>query len=117
MGYKGKRMAFENRRYLIIPASEVTNVDFNQVMETSTDTCRYSVDGTKTFVKYNVVIYDTDQVNTSIDPETGLETTTTIPAGVYGRPSIYNEAYPEHTHAEILQILSGTEWTTPIEMV
>jgi hypothetical protein len=109
-------MAFENRRYLIIPTSEVANVDFNQVMETSADTCRYSVDGSKTFVKYDVVIYDTDQVTTSIDPETGSEITSTIPAGTYGRPSIYNDSFPEYTHAEILQILSGSEWTAPIQM-
>ena len=109
-------MAFENRRYLIIPASEVNNVDFNQVMETSAETCRYSLDGTKTFVKYDVVVLETDHVTTSVDPETGEESTSTMPAGVYGRPvSIYNEAYPEHTHSEILEILAGPEWTAPVD--
>lgn len=109
-------MAFENRRYLIIPASEVNNVDFNQVMETSAETCRYSVDGTKTFVKYDVTVLTEDYTTTSFDPETGEEVITTVPAGTYGRPaSIYNETYPEHTHSEILEILSGPEWTAPVD--
>lgn len=45
-------MAFENRKYVIIPTSEISSVDFAEVLETSADTCRYSVDGTETFVKY-----------------------------------------------------------------
>ena len=45
-------MAYENRQYLIIPTSELPNVDFSVVMETSADTVRKSVDQTKTFVKW-----------------------------------------------------------------
>jgi len=42
------------RTYCIIDASEVSSVDFNQVLETSADTLRYNVNpaGTKTFVKF-----------------------------------------------------------------
>ena len=40
------------RNYVIIDASEVSSVDFNQVLETSADTLRYSLDGSQTFVKY-----------------------------------------------------------------
>lgn len=40
------------RTYVIINASEVSSVNFNQVLETSADTLRYSLDGTKTFVKF-----------------------------------------------------------------
>lgn len=38
--------------YVIIDASEVSSVDFNQVQETSADTLRYSLDNSKTFVKF-----------------------------------------------------------------
>jgi hypothetical protein len=70
------------RTYVIIDASEVGNVDFNQVEETSADTLRYSVDGTKTFVKFEG---DT-------------------PSFLIGEP--------QYDHAEILTILSGAEWTS-----
>ena len=46
--------AFDNRHYVIISSSDVPNIDFTQVMETSADTLRFSVDGTLTFVKYEV---------------------------------------------------------------
>lgn len=42
-----------SRNYVIINANEVDSVDFSQVDETSADTIRYSLDGTKTFVKYD----------------------------------------------------------------
>ena len=70
------------RTYVIIDASEVGNVNFDQVQETSADTLRYSLDGTKTFVKY-----EGDQ-----------------PSFLSGKQ--------EYTHSEILTILSGAEWTS-----
>jgi hypothetical protein len=45
-------MSFENRKWVIIDKDEVDSIDFTKVMETSKDTLRYSVDGSKTFVKY-----------------------------------------------------------------
>lgn len=107
---------FENRRWLVIPKEMVDEVDFNQVLQTSKDTLRYSVDGTKTFIKYEVVEYTEDQINTYIDPETGEEHTTVTPAGVYGRPSIYNGIYPEYKHQEMLDLLSTEEWTKNLNM-
>jgi len=80
---------FDNRKYVIIPASEINNIDFAEVLETSADTCRYSVDGTETFVKY-----EGDQ-----------------PASV----AAIESKSQEYTHAEILVILSGEAWTAPIE--
>jgi len=71
------------RTYVIIDDSEVGNVDFDQVLETSADTLRYSVDGTKTFVKF-----EGDTPSFLIDE-------------------------PQYDHAEILNILSGPEWTDP----
>ena len=70
------------RTYCIIDASDVSSVDFDQVAETSADTLRYSVNGTKTFVKY-----EGDQ-----------------PSFLSGKT--------EYTHSEILAILAGEEWTT-----
>jgi hypothetical protein len=105
---------YDNRKYLIIPSSIVDNINFTQVHETSKDTLRYSVDASKTFVKYDVVVYDEDVTQTTINAETGETVTTTIPAGTYGRPSIYDPSYPEYTHEEILEVLSTEEWTRPI---
>lgn len=82
-------MAFENRKYVIIPATELTNVNFNEVLETSPGTCRYSVDSTKTFVKY--------------EGEQPPSVTAILSRS------------QEYTHEEILAILSTEEWTTPIQ--
>ena len=70
------------RNYIIINKSEVANVDFSKVKETSANTLRYSVDGTKTFVKFEG----------------------DVPAFLSGKQ--------EYTHSQILEILSGEEWTS-----
>ena len=82
-------MAFENRKYVIIPTTEINNINFAEVLETSAETCRYSVDETKTFVKY-----EGDQ-----------------PASV----AAIESKSQEYTHTEILEILSGEAWTAPME--
>jgi hypothetical protein len=82
---------YENRNYLIIPVSEVSKVDFSLVCETSADTLRKSVDGTKTFIKW--------------DGETP-----TFVADLVGAEGPY-------THSEILEILNGAEWSAPMEEV
>ena len=46
-------MIYDNRRITVINASDVSSVDFSQVLETSADTLRYNNDNTKTFVKYD----------------------------------------------------------------
>ena len=38
---------------VIINKDQVSSVNFNEVMETSTNTLRYNLDGTQTFVKFN----------------------------------------------------------------
>jgi hypothetical protein len=78
-------MAYENRKYVIINASEVSSVDFSQVNETSASTLRYSLNGSQTFVKF--------EGNT--------------PSFLNGKTS--------YTHSEILTILYGTDWTEPID--
>ena len=106
---------FPNRRWLVIPATEVENVDFNQVLESSADSLRYSVDGSETFVKYEVTVVEETYTETFLDPETEEEVTTTVEAGVYGRPSIYSEDYTEYDHASILELLATEAWTAPME--
>tara|TARA_R110001583_G_scaffold7844_5_gene38345 strand:+ start:2078 stop:2320 length:243 start_codon:yes stop_codon:yes gene_type:complete len=40
------------RKYVIINSSDVSSIDFSQVEETSTNTLRWNIDETKTFVKF-----------------------------------------------------------------
>ena len=81
-----KKMA---RKYLIIPVSEVSKVDFSQVCETSEDTLRKSVDNSKTFIKWDG---DDPSFISSLSNTEGT-----------------------YTNLEILTILSGTDWTPESE--
>jgi hypothetical protein len=42
----------ENRKFMIFNISELSNINFTQVLETSSDTIRTSANGLKTFVKW-----------------------------------------------------------------
>ena len=81
-------MSYENREFMIFNVSELSNIDFTQVLETSADTVRKSVDQTKTFVKWDGV-----GIPSSVEALTTKE-------GPY-------------TYTEILSILSTPEWTDP----
>ena len=107
---------FPDRRWLVIPAEVVPNINFGQVIEAGPDSLRYSLDGTKTFVKYEIKVVEEDQVIETIQGETNETGTYTILAGTYGRPEIYSEEHPEYNHEEILTLLSGEEWTNPYPM-
>ena len=72
------------KSYVIIDSSEVDSIDFDQVLETSVATLRYSLDGTQTFVKYE------------------------------GTQPFFLLGKTEYTHEEILSILSGPEWSSEI---
>ena len=76
-----------SRNYLIIQASDIDSVDFAEVCETSAETLRYSVDNTKTFIKW-----EGDQP-AFVASLTGTE-------GPY-------------TNAEIRTILATDAWTDP----
>lgn len=104
---------FPNRRWLVIPAEEVPNINFGQVIEAGPDSLRYSLDGTKTFIKYEIRTVEEDQVIETIQGETNETGTYTVLAGTYGRPEIYSEEYPEYNHEDILTLLSNEEWTAP----
>lgn len=43
---------FENRCYVFFDVSELNLINFDEVLETSAETVRRSVDGTKTFIKW-----------------------------------------------------------------
>ena len=45
-------MKFEGRDYITIDSSDLAAVDFDEVMESSPETCRYSLDGTKVVLKF-----------------------------------------------------------------
>ena len=105
---------FPNRRWLVIPSSATGSIDFNQVLEASPESLRFSLDGTKTFIKYEINEVLETTINTFINSETLEEGSYTIKAGIYGRPSIYSEEYPELNHEEILALLSTEEWTQPM---
>lgn len=73
------------RKYVIFNVSELGNIDFNEVLETSANTVRRSIDGQWTFVKWEG---------------------DTIPASV----ATLTTATPPMSTPEILEILSGPEW-------
>ena len=75
--HKNKVMA---EKYVIINASEVGTVDFSQVNETSADTLRYSLDDSKTFVKFD------------------------------GNTPRFLNGKTLYTHSEIITVLDGSDW-------
>jgi len=83
---------FENRKFMIFSVSELSNIDFSQVLETSINTIRKSVDETKTFVKW-----ETDTIPSSVDSLTTKE-------GPY-------------TFEEFQLIINGPEWTSEEEII
>jgi hypothetical protein len=80
-------MEYNDRNFMIFNVSELNDIDFNQVLETSADTVRKSVDGTKTFVKWE-------------------GTTPTCVTNLTTKEGPY-------TYEEILVILSNSDWTDP----
>jgi len=108
---------FENRRWLVIPSTIVESINFDQVHELNESSLRYSLDGSQTFVKYDINIIEEDIVKTLLNPESMVEETFTTPAGVYGRPSFWDESYPELTHEEIITLLSTEAWSEPLAEV
>lgn len=78
---------FDHRNFMIFNVSELGSVNFNEVLETSQDTVRKSVDETKTFVKW-----EGETIPTSVDLLTTKE-------GPY-------------RYDEILTILATSEWTS-----
>ena len=99
-------------RCLIIPVTLTGSLNYDQLLEYDTSTLRLSVDGTKTFVKYNVNDITASYTQSWFDPISHQTQSIIIEAGVYGRPDIYPSG-SEYTHEQILVILSDNEWVTP----
>ena len=104
--------AFKNRRWLVIPTDKIDDINFDQVLEQGKDSLRKSVDETKTFVKYDVTVFEQDVIVTNLDLETNEEVTTTTKAGTYGRPDVYSTDYTEYNYEDILALLATEEWTS-----
>ena len=47
---------YENRKFMIFAVSELSQIDFSQVLETSIATVSKSIDETKTYVKWDGAI-------------------------------------------------------------
>ncbi len=73
--------------YITINTEELSLVDFNEVMETSKDTVRLSVDGLQTVLKWE-----------------GAEPAFVSTLSSYKGP---------YTHEEILAIMATPEWSEP----
>ena len=84
-------MEYSSGQFMIFSTTELPQIDFTQVLETSADTVRKSVDGGKTFVKW-----DGDTVPQTVEALTTKE-------GPY-------------TYEEMLAILATPEWTDPNPM-
>jgi hypothetical protein len=102
---------FENRRWLVIPTEITGSIDFNEVLESSVEGLRLSLDGTQTFVKYDVTEVTSSFESVFINAESGEEITETVESGVFGRPSVYSEEYNEYNYQEILSLLSTNKWS------
>jgi hypothetical protein len=83
---------YANRNFMIFSTSETGSIDYNEVLETSAETLRLSVDGSKTFVKW-----DSEIIPTTVDLLTTKE-------GPY-------------TYEEIVTILTGSVWIADLEIV
>ena len=105
---------FPNKRWLVIPTSITSSINFSQVEESSIDTLRLSIDETETFVKYPVTVVTASYTQSWYDPQTQTTQSYIIEAGTYGRPSIYLPEYHEYTYPEILDVLSTPAWTQPL---
>jgi len=99
----------------VIPIEKIDDVNFDQFLQPNKESLRKSVDGSLTFVKYEISIIEEDVVEEYTDIETGEEKTNTIKAGTYGRPSVYSNDYTEYNHADILDLLATEAWTKTIE--
>jgi len=80
----------ENKRtYTILNISDLANVDFSQVGETSENTIRKSLNETQFVIKYNT-------------------TPTFISDGTVTPVEVLN-------HSEVLELMSTDQWSEPIE--
>lgn len=75
--------------FIIFSMSEVNIIDFSEVLETSENTLRKSLDGTKSFVKYD-----------------GL-----MPTSI----SLLTTKEGPYTQSQMVSILSGSDWSVGLD--
>ena len=73
--------------YIIYNIADVSSIDFSQVDETSQDTLRLSIDGTKTVLKFT------------------------------GETPNFLVGLQQYNHSEILAIMQTTDWTNEEELI
>ena len=126
---------YENRKFVIFNTSETGSIQFykpatydetgsllteataSEVMETAGSSLRLNISGSKTFVKYNrapaqteVLYQEGDNIpsGSSVgDVRIAVAAEEEVPASVDGLSS----KSQEYTHTEILNILTGSEWS------
>lgn len=76
---------YDDRSYMIFNVSELDTIDFNTVLETGPETVRRSIDGSKTFVKWQGEMPDcVNNLTTKQGP---------------------------YSYEEMITLLDSTEWT------
>ena len=81
-------MAYESRQFMILNTSEIGSIRFDDVLESNASTLRRSVDGSKTFIKWDGTM-----------------------------PSWVNDLTTKegpYTYSEIMDILSTSDWVSEV---
>jgi len=108
---------YDQRNFVIFSLTEIDKINFTQVLETSADTLRKSVDGTRSFVKWDQGQYDPTPYEI-INAETNeIQIITPNPPSPPSFIAELETLEGPYTYTEILEILSGPEWTAPMEEV
>lgn len=66
-----------NKKYIILQASKINEIDFSEICETSPNTLRYKLDHSEFIVKFQ------------------------------GEPPTFLDGYTQHTNSEILKIINN----------
>jgi len=131
----------ENRKYLIFGVSEIDKVDFSEINETSAQTLRRSIDQTKAIIKWDVsplyapcppesqVITTANSMAPQYDSNHNITGYINQPYTTTGclisppqtgisnsQPNFVNNLTTKegpYEWAEIISILTGSEWSAP----
>jgi hypothetical protein len=78
---------YDNRKYVVIYYNDINQIDFSEILESSIESVRRSVDGDLTFVKYE------GDMPPSVEALTNRS--------------------PEFTHEQFLLVLASPDWSMP----
>jgi len=102
---------FPNRRWLIIPTSITSSINWSQVQGDEAG-LRLSIDETETFVRYDVTDITASYTASYVKADTGQTEYYIVYAGVYGRPDIYSSSYSEYEYQPMLDLMATPAWTS-----